>query len=80
MPRCIDNIDLDGANPLELVLEATVNQHGSLETNGTLAWAPLVLFIHDTTEIAQLTIFIAIGIAFGAREGAPLFLPRREIN
>ena len=48
----IDNIDLDGSNPLELVLEATVNQHGSFETNGTLAWAPLVFdFTVDAKDI-----------------------------
>jgi hypothetical protein len=37
----IDNIDLDGADPLKLALQATVNQRGNLETNGSLAWAPL---------------------------------------
>ncbi len=37
----VNNIDLTGAAPLNLTLKAIVNQHGSLETNGTLAWAPL---------------------------------------
>ncbi len=37
----IDNIDLDGADPLKLALQATVNQRGNLETNGSLAWVPL---------------------------------------
>ena len=37
----VNNIDLSGAEPLKLALKAAVNQHGSLETNGTLAWSPL---------------------------------------
>ena len=37
----VDNIDFSGAAPLKLALKAAVNQHGSLETKGTLAWAPL---------------------------------------
>lgn len=39
----IDNIDLNGALPLKLALRATVNQHGSLETNGSLGWAPVAV-------------------------------------
>lgn len=31
-----------------------------------VAWAPAVLFIHSTTDIAMLTMFVAIGIAVGA--------------
>lgn len=31
-----------------------------------VAWAPVVLFLNLTSDIAMLTIFIAIGIAFGA--------------
>jgi len=31
-----------------------------------VAWAPVVLFIYSTSEIAMLTVFIAIGIAVGA--------------
>ncbi|MFP4611089.1 MAG: lysophospholipid transporter LplT [Thiohalophilus sp.] len=31
-----------------------------------VAWAPVVLFIYSTTEIALLTMFVAIGIAVGA--------------
>ncbi|SEK96684.1 DUF748 domain-containing protein [Nitrosovibrio tenuis] len=37
----VDHIDFSGASPLKLTLNAAVNQHGSLETSGTLAWAPL---------------------------------------
>ena len=37
----VDNIDFSGAAPLKLSLKAAVNQRGSLETKGTLAWAPL---------------------------------------
>jgi hypothetical protein len=38
----VDDIDLSGAAPLKLALKASVNQKGSLETNGSLAWAPLM--------------------------------------
>lgn len=31
-----------------------------------VAWAPAVLFIHSTTDIALLTMFVAIGIAVGS--------------
>lgn len=31
-----------------------------------VAWAPAVLFIHATTDIAKLTLFVALGIAVGA--------------
>lgn len=31
-----------------------------------VAWAPVVLFIYSTTQIALLTMFVAIGIAVGA--------------
>lgn len=37
----IYNIDLTGIKPLTLELQAHVNKHGSLKTNGSLAWAPL---------------------------------------
>jgi len=36
-----------------------------------IAWAPVVLFIHSTTDIALLTLFVAIGIAVGS-----LLVPR----
>lgn len=39
-----------------------------------IAWAPVVLFVHSTTEIAQLTLFVAIGIAIGAVL-VPRFIP-----
>ncbi|WP_213538485.1 DUF748 domain-containing protein [Nitrosospira sp. NRS527] len=38
----LSNIDLNGATPLKLALKAEVNKNGSLETNGSLAWAPLM--------------------------------------
>jgi len=31
-----------------------------------IAWAPVVLFIYTTTEIALLTLFVAVGIAVGS--------------
>ncbi|SDG91743.1 DUF748 domain-containing protein [Nitrosomonas sp. Nm132] len=37
----IDNIDLSGIKPLDLILQAKVNQRGSIEAKGSLAWAPL---------------------------------------
>ncbi|MDV6343003.1 DUF748 domain-containing protein [Nitrosomonas sp. Is37] len=37
----INNIDLSGIKPLDLVLQATINHRGSIDTRGTLAWAPL---------------------------------------
>jgi len=37
----LENIDLDGIKPLNLALQAKVNQHGNIKANGTLAWAPL---------------------------------------
>lgn len=39
----VKDIDITGAAPLKLALQATVNQRGSLETNGSLSWAPLML-------------------------------------
>ncbi|WP_090459102.1 DUF748 domain-containing protein [Nitrosospira sp. Nsp1] len=38
----LSDIDLNGATPLKLALKAEVNKNGSLETNGSLAWAPLM--------------------------------------
>ncbi len=37
----INNIDLSGVDPLNIALQATINKHGSIETNGSLAWSPL---------------------------------------
>ena len=37
----INNIDVDGATPLDLLLQATINQHGSIETRGNLRRTPL---------------------------------------
>ncbi|MEO5655120.1 MAG: DUF748 domain-containing protein, partial [Nitrosospira sp.] len=38
----LSDIDLNGATPLRLALKAEVNKNGSLKTNGSLAWAPLM--------------------------------------
>ena len=38
----LSNIDFSGTAPLKLALKAEVNKTGSLETNGSLAWAPLM--------------------------------------
>ncbi|SFI19027.1 DUF748 domain-containing protein [Nitrosomonas sp. Nm34] len=37
----INNIDVDGTTPLDLLLQATINQHGSIETRGNLRRTPL---------------------------------------
>jgi LPLT family lysophospholipid transporter-like MFS transporter len=45
-----------------------------------VAWAPVVLFITETSEIAKLTMFVAIGIAVGsvlAQKFIPLAYLRR---
>ncbi|MBL1277796.1 MAG: lysophospholipid transporter LplT [Ectothiorhodospiraceae bacterium] len=39
-----------------------------------IAWAPVVLMLHSTTEVALLTMFVAIGIAIGSVL-APKFIP-----
>jgi len=39
-----------------------------------IAWAPVVLFMHETSEIAKLTMFVAIGIAVGSLL-APKLIP-----
>jgi flagellar motor protein MotB len=48
----ISNIDFNGVDPLKLALQATVNQQGSLETNGSLAWSPIAFdFVIDVKDI-----------------------------
>ena len=37
----LDNIDPHGVNPLHLILQGQVNQHGSIKASGSLAWSPL---------------------------------------
>ncbi len=37
----LDSIDLNGIKPLNLALQARVNQQGNIKINGSLAWAPL---------------------------------------
>jgi hypothetical protein len=38
----VSDIDFSGTAPLKLALKAEVNKNGSLETNGSLTWAPLM--------------------------------------
>lgn len=53
----VDNIDFSGTTPLKLALKAAVNQRGSLETNGTLAWAPLAAELDvDAKDIDLVTL------------------------
>ncbi len=37
----LEDIDLDGIEPLQLTMQGRVNQHGSIKASGSLAWAPL---------------------------------------
>ncbi|SFM60480.1 DUF748 domain-containing protein [Nitrosomonas communis] len=37
----INNVDVDDVTPLDLLLQATINQHGSIETRGNLRRTPL---------------------------------------
>ncbi len=39
----LDRIDLSGAQPLNLALQARLNEYGSIDTQGSLAWAPLAV-------------------------------------
>jgi flagellar motor protein MotB len=36
----LEDIDLDGIEPLQLTLQGRVNQHGNIKASGALAWAP----------------------------------------
>ncbi len=38
----VDSIDLKGIKPLNLALQAQVNQRGHIKVDGSLAWAPLL--------------------------------------
>ena len=44
-----------------------------------VAWAPAVLMTHNTSDIANLTVFIAIGIALGA-VAAPRLVPIEKLR
>ena len=50
----LDNIDLSGAIPVNLVLQATVNEHGSINTEGSLAWAPLATNLNIDLKAVDL--------------------------
>ena len=48
----IYNIDCSGVDPLNMALQATINKHGSIETNGSLAWSPWAFnFVIDAKDI-----------------------------
>ncbi len=42
----VEKIDLSGETPLNLSLDAQVNDRGSIHTNGSLAWSPLAADIN----------------------------------
>ena len=50
----LDNIDLSGAVPVNLVLQATVNELGSIHTEGSLAWAPLATDLNIDLKAVDL--------------------------
>ena len=53
----INDIDLKGIKPLNLELQALVNQHGRLKIHGSLAWAPLAINLTvglDTVDLVSL--------------------------
>ncbi len=50
----LDNIDLSGATPVNLLLQATVNEHGSINTEGSLAWAPLATDLNIDLKAVDL--------------------------
>ncbi|SFE90303.1 DUF748 domain-containing protein [Nitrosomonas sp. Nm166] len=53
----LDDIDLKGIKPLNLALQAQVNQHGKIKADGSLAWAPLAIDLTlnlDTVDLVSL--------------------------
>ena len=50
----LDNIDLSGATPVDLVLQAMVNEHGSINTEGSLSWAPLATDLNIDVKAVDL--------------------------
>ncbi|PXW88926.1 uncharacterized protein involved in outer membrane biogenesis [Nitrosomonas sp. Nm84] len=53
----VDNIDLSGVKPLNLALQAQVNQRGKLKVDGSLAWAPLATDLTlnlDSVDVVSL--------------------------
>ncbi len=53
----VDNIDLNGVKPLNLALQAQVNQRGKLKVDGSLAWAPLATDLTlnlDSVDVVSL--------------------------
>lgn len=50
----LDNIDLSGATPVDLALQALVNEHGSIHTEGSLAWAPLATDLNIDLKAVDL--------------------------
>ena len=48
----VSEIDFDGARPLKLELKAEINNGGSLQTNGSFGWAPLMVdLVVDAKDI-----------------------------
>lgn len=53
----VDNIDLNGVKPLNLALQAQVNQRGKFKVDGSLAWAPLATDLTlnlDSVDVVSL--------------------------
>ncbi len=57
------DIDLTGKNPLDIVLQAKINQRGSIDTKGSLAWAPLATDL--TVDLKEVDLVALQGWAAG---------------
>ncbi|PTN12820.1 DUF748 domain-containing protein [Nitrosomonas aestuarii] len=50
----VENIDISGTKPLDLKLNARVNQHGSIEADGLLAWSPFAVNLNLNLNAVDL--------------------------
>lgn len=53
----VDNIDLNGVKPLNLTVDARVNDRGHVKVDGSLAWSPLVTDLDlnlDSVDLVSL--------------------------
>ncbi len=53
----LNHIDLSGAKPLNLLLQAQVNQRGKIKIDGSLAWSPLATELElnlDSVDVVSL--------------------------
>ena len=50
----VSNIDITGVEPLALDLKARVNEHGTIEANGQMAWMPLTADLNLNLQAVDL--------------------------